>query len=68
MHTETGDPAAAVPGATQDVHDHPGAGLQTPAERAREEIGLLYVGFGLGVSIGAVFLVYILFEVAKLLP
>ena len=67
MHTETGN-QATVPVTPEHPPGPPAVEIQSPAQRAREEMGLLYVGFGLGVSIGAVFLVYILFEIAKLLP
>lgn len=42
--------------------------VQDPAARAREEITMLLIGFGTGMSIAAVFLVYLVFEYAKWLP
>jgi hypothetical protein len=41
---------------------------QAPEERQAEELRMLLMGFGTGLTIAAVFLVYIVFEYAKWLP
>jgi hypothetical protein len=41
--------------------------VQSPPVRAREEMGMLLVGFATGLSIGLVFLVYVVLALAGLL-
>jgi len=69
VQTEAGDQAVAahpVPQAPAAAHEE--VEIQGVEARAREEIGMLLVGFGVGISIAFVFLVYILFDIAHLLP
>lgn len=60
--------AVAVPEAATAPAD-PGneAFVQTEEARAREEMGMLLVGFGTGLSVGLVFLVYVVLALAGLL-
>lgn len=37
---------------------------QTPEMRSREELLMLYVGFGTGLSVGLIFLLYIVLDIA----
>lgn len=71
MQHPTAEPAqapTAVPvtpaGSIHAEVDHIG---QLGPDRAREELSMLLVGFATGLSIGAVFLIYIVLEVAKVL-
>ena len=46
----------------QDTGD--GAPVQSDAARSREEMSMLLIGFALGLSIGFIFLVYIVLAIA----
>ena len=72
MHTEA--QSDAVP-AADPVLSTGGAGdggalalIQDQAAQAREQVLMLFVGFGTGLTIGLVFLTYIVLEKAKVLP
>lgn len=68
------------PGDPEDVTNAPSAGnadvddmgalilRQSDESRAAEELRMLFTGFGTGLTIAGVFLIYILLEAAKLLP
>lgn len=44
------------------------APVQSEGERKVEELSMLLLGFGTGLSIAVIFLIYIVFEYAKFLP
>jgi hypothetical protein len=44
------------------------APVQSEGERKVEELSMLLLGFGTGLSIAAIFLIYIVFEYARFLP
>jgi hypothetical protein len=41
--------------------------IQGPEERQREELRMLILGFGTGLTVAGIFLVYIVLDIAKLL-
>ena len=41
--------------------------IPSPEARSREELRMLFFGFGLGITVGAVFLIYIVLDAAHLL-
>lgn len=55
-------PAASMAREEQDIVEH------AEAIRPREELTALLIGFGTGLTIAFVFLVYIVFDIAKWLP
>lgn len=59
--SEQSAPSLAAP------HDAPPP-VQAPAERQAEELRMMLMGFGTGLTIAGVFLVYIIFEYAGWLP
>lgn len=41
--------------------------IQNPEERRREELQMLMVGFGTGLTVAGLFLLYVVLDIAKLL-
>lgn len=41
--------------------------IQGPEERQREELQMLLIGFGTGLTVAGVFLLYVVLDIAKLL-
>jgi hypothetical protein len=41
--------------------------IQGPEERQREELQMLIIGFGTGLTVAGVFLLYVVLDLAKLL-
>lgn len=60
---EVSEPAVAQASAQQ--FDEPP--IQAPEERQREELRMLIMGFGTGMAIAGIFLIYIVLDIAKLL-
>lgn len=46
-------------------HDEPP--IQGPEERRREELQMLLIGFGTGMTVAGLFLIYVVLDIAKLL-
>lgn len=46
-------------------HDEPP--IQGPEEREREELQMLLIGFGTGLTVAGLFLLYVVLDIAKLL-
>lgn len=57
------EPATAE-GTAQHFDEPP---IQGPEERQQEELRMLLFGFGTGLTVAGIFLVYIVLEIAKLL-
>ena len=41
--------------------------IQGPEERQREELRMLMIGFGTGLTVAGIFLLYVVLDIAKLL-
>jgi hypothetical protein len=41
--------------------------IQGPEERQREELRMLILGFGTGLTVAGIFLIYVVLDIAKLL-
>lgn len=41
--------------------------IQGPEERQREELRMLLIGFGTGLTVAGIFLLYVVLDIAKLL-
>ena len=65
MQTSTHDQVGSRPAGVQD----PGAEPEPmdEQERSREEMRMLVIGFAIGMSIGLIFLVYVVLSAAQLL-
>ena len=48
----------------QQVDEPP---IQGPEERQREELRMLLIGFGTGLTVAGIFLLYVVLDIAKLL-
>lgn len=46
-------------------HDAPS--IQAPEERQAEELRMLLIGFGTGITIAGIFLIYVVLDIAHLL-
>jgi hypothetical protein len=55
----------SVPETPTQQYDEPA--IQGPEERQREELQMLLIGFGTGLTVAGVFLLYVVLDIAKLL-
>jgi len=49
------------------VHQSDEPPIQGPEERQREELRMLMIGFGTGLTVAGIFLLYVVLDIAKLL-